>query len=100
MCQAQGLACCCVVALTCCSFLRSLAQLPAVACPHASYAAGGSSLTIKVARSSQTEQQCVENTLAAIKAAVEKMPRKWEGLQVRCGGRSGELCIAGYAVLP
>ena len=40
-------------------------------------------MTIKVARSSQSEQQCVDNTLAAIKAAVEKMPRKWEGVQVR-----------------
>ncbi|PSC67503.1 ribosomal L1 [Micractinium conductrix] len=42
---------------------------------------GGNSLTIKVARSSQDQQQCVDNTLSAIAAAVEKVPRKWEGVQ-------------------
>lgn len=45
--------------------------------------AGGNSLTIKVARSSQSEQQCLENAVAAINAAVEKVPRKWDGVQVR-----------------
>jgi hypothetical protein len=39
-------------------------------------------LTIKVARSSQSEQQGVENVLAAVAAAVEKVPRKWDGVQV------------------
>ncbi len=31
-----------------------------------------------------TQQQCVDNVLAAITAAVDKMPRKWDGVQVRC----------------
>ena len=46
---------------------------------------GGNSLTIKVARSSHSAQQCVDNALAAIDAAVQKCPRKWEGVQVRRG---------------
>ena len=55
--------------------------------------AGGNSLTIKVARSSQSEQQCLENALAAITAAVEKVPRKWDGVQVR--SRAGQGNTAG-----
>ena len=38
---------------------------------------------IKVARSSQSKQECVDNVLAAISTAVDKVPRKWEGVQVR-----------------
>lgn len=51
-------------------------------------------MTIKVARSSQSEQQCVENALAAIKAAVEKVPRKWDGVQVSCSSRSHTIGVS------
>lgn len=50
--------------------------------PHPSHTAGGNSLTIKVARTGQTQQQCIENAMAAVKAAVDKVPRKWDGVQV------------------
>ena len=42
---------------------------------------GGSSLNIRVARSSQDEDQCVENIMAAIDTAAEKLPRKWKGIK-------------------
>lgn len=61
---------------------------------------GGSSLTIKVARSSQSQQQCVENTLAAIAAAVEKVPKKWEGVQGLFLKTSNSVALPIYQVLP
>lgn len=69
----------------CCTALTQSESAP----PHVivlppAHTAGGNSLTIKVARSGQTQQQCVENVLAAIKAALDKVPRKWDGVQVRC----------------
>lgn len=48
-----------------------------------------------MARSSQSEQQGVENTLAAIAAAVEKVPRKWDGVQVSSGARGARLPASG-----
>ena len=39
-------------------------------------------MTIKVGRTSQGEQQCVENAVAAIAAVVDKVPRKWDGVKV------------------
>jgi ribosome biogenesis protein UTP30 len=45
------------------------------------FSSSGSSLDIKVAKSGQTEEQCVENVLAAIKGAAEKVPRQWLGIK-------------------
>ena len=42
---------------------------------------GGSSLSVRVARSSQEEEECVENVMAVLEAAVEKVPGKWKGLK-------------------
>jgi ribosome biogenesis protein UTP30 len=41
----------------------------------------GSSLSIRVARSSQEEKECVENVMAALETAVEKLPGKWKGIK-------------------
>lgn len=41
----------------------------------------GSSLNIRVAKSSQTTKECVENVLAALEGAVERVPGKWGGLK-------------------
>ncbi|EFN51799.1 hypothetical protein CHLNCDRAFT_139764 [Chlorella variabilis] len=61
---------------------------------------GGNSLAIKVARSSQSEQQGVENTLAAIAAAVEKVPRKWDGVQAVFLKTADSVALPMYQVLP
>ena len=45
------------------------------------YMAGGSSLSIRVARSSQEEKECVENVMAVLESAVEKLPGKWKGIK-------------------
>lgn len=37
----------------------------------------------QVAKSSQSEGECQENILAALGAAVERLPRKWAGVKVR-----------------
>lgn len=42
---------------------------------------GGSSIVVKVARSSQTAEQCVQNTLAVVREATHKVPRKWAGVK-------------------
>ena len=42
---------------------------------------GGSSLNIRVARSSQEEDECVENIIAVLEQAVEKLPGKWKGIK-------------------
>lgn len=61
---------------------------------------GGNSLTIKVARSGQTQQQCVENVLAAIKAALDKVPRKWDGVQALFLKTADSVSLPIYQVLP
>lgn len=45
------------------------------------YLAGGSSLSVRVARSSQEEKECVENVMAVLETAVEKLPGKWKGIK-------------------
>ena len=75
------------IAAACCLPNRYICPPTATAGAGAPYA-GGSSLTIKVARTSQSEQQCVENTLAAIEAALDKVPRKWDGVKVGMHGRT------------
>jgi len=35
----------------------------------------------RVARTSFTEQQCMENIAAAVKGAIEHVPRKWKNVQ-------------------
>lgn len=45
------------------------------------FLSGGSSLTIRVARSTQSKKECVENIMAAISAAVDKLPSKWSGIK-------------------
>ena len=42
---------------------------------------GGTSLSMRVARSTQTEGECVENVMAALAGAVEKLPGKWGGVK-------------------
>lgn len=42
---------------------------------------GGSSLTIKVAKTSQTEGECVDNFVEAVKGVVEHVPKKWSGVK-------------------
>lgn len=42
---------------------------------------GGSSLNIRVARSSQSEDQCVENIMEAIEGAATKVPGQWKGIK-------------------
>jgi ribosome biogenesis protein UTP30 len=42
---------------------------------------GGSSLTIRVAISSQDETHCVENIMETLSLAVDKLPGKWSGLK-------------------
>ncbi len=42
---------------------------------------GGSSISIRVARSSQEEEECVENVMAVLETAVEKLPGKWKGVK-------------------
>ncbi len=42
---------------------------------------GGPSLSVRVARSSQEEDECVENVMAALTAAAEKLPGKWKGIK-------------------
>lgn len=42
---------------------------------------GGSSLNIRVARSSQEEDECVENVMAVLEQAAEKLPGKWKGIK-------------------
>jgi ribosome biogenesis protein UTP30 len=41
---------------------------------------GGSSLNVRVARASHTEDECVANVMAAVAAAVGHVPKKWEGV--------------------
>lgn len=45
------------------------------------FMSGGSSLTIRVAMSSQDETQCVENIMETLSLAVDKLPGKWNGLK-------------------
>jgi len=42
---------------------------------------GGSSINVRVAKSSQTEKECVENIMAALEGAVELLPGKFNGLK-------------------
>mmetsp|Transcript_36439 Transcript_36439/g.102932 ORF Transcript_36439/g.102932 Transcript_36439/m.102932 type:complete len:267 (-) Transcript_36439:450-1250(-) len=42
---------------------------------------GGSSLNIKVCRTSFDSQAAVDNVLAVVKAAVERVPKKWSNVQ-------------------
>lgn len=51
-----------------------------------SWRAGGLKILFvprQVAKSSQSEGECQENILAALGAAVERLPRKWAGVKVR-----------------
>lgn len=42
---------------------------------------GGSSLTLRVARASQSEDECVANVVAAVQGAMEHVPKKWAGVR-------------------
>jgi ribosome biogenesis protein UTP30 len=57
---------------------------------------GGSSLNVRVARSSQTEEQCVENVLAGLDAAVEKLPGKWKGIKAVYLRTAGSVALPIY----
>lgn len=41
----------------------------------------GNSLTIRVAKASQTEEECIENIMATIQNASEKVPKKFKGIK-------------------
>eukprot|EP00887_Chlorella_sp_A99_P005117 scaffold25.g5117.t1 len=61
---------------------------------------GGSALTIRVARSSQSEAQCAENVFAALAAAVDKLPRKWAGVQSLFLKTSDSVSLPIYQAVP
>lgn len=42
---------------------------------------GGTSLSLKVARSGQTREEVVANVLAAVTGAVDLVPKKWKNVQ-------------------
>lgn len=45
------------------------------------FLSGGSSLSVRVARSSQTEEECVDNIMAALAGAVERIPGNFGGIK-------------------
>ena len=45
------------------------------------FLSGGSTLTVRVARSSQSEEECVANVVAALEGAVAKLPKQWAGVK-------------------
>ncbi|GAB4821059.1 hypothetical protein N2152v2_008105 [Parachlorella kessleri] len=54
----------------------------------------------RVAKSSQSEQQCVENVVAAAKAAVERLPKKWAGIKSVFLKSSSSVALPIYQAAP
>lgn len=44
------------------------------------YLTGGSSLSVRAAKASQAEEECVANVMAVLAGAVNRVPKKWAGI--------------------
>mmetsp|Transcript_15882 Transcript_15882/g.47796 ORF Transcript_15882/g.47796 Transcript_15882/m.47796 type:complete len:285 (+) Transcript_15882:251-1105(+) len=64
------------------------------------YPASGSSLSIRVAKSSFSQQECALNVAAAIQGATQHVPRKWAGVQALYLKTSDSVALPVYQTLP
>lgn len=53
-----------------------------------------------MARTSFTEQQCMENVAAAVKGAIEHVPRKWKNVQALYLKTADSVALPIYQTMP
>lgn len=76
------------------------AQVRAAAAATYMYPASGTCLNIRVARSTMSQQQVLDNCLAALGGAVEQLPHKWKGVRALHLKTADSVALPVYQALP